>query len=148
MKNTNNQEKEQTTENPSRITVPFVKHLSHKINHTLGKFKVKTVFNNLRKNNVFFNKLKDKEKPENRTHVVHKIPCNNCDKVYVGQTKRYLRQRISEHKNNYKKPPKKHTALTQHMLDENHKFNFTGVKIVANEKNYKKRMVKEIIHIV
>ena len=48
----------------------------------------------MRKNNKLFNKMKDNDKIKNRTHVVYKIYCENCEKVCVGKTKRNLRRRI------------------------------------------------------
>jgi len=32
---------------------------------------------------------------------VYKISCKNCDAIYVGQTKRKLNIRISEHQNQF-----------------------------------------------
>ena len=34
---------------------------------------------------------------------LYNISCKDCDKVYVGQDKSYLKTRIHEHKTNYKK---------------------------------------------
>jgi len=38
-------------------------------------------------------RINDEEKPE----VVYKIPCKNCERVYVGETGRPLGVRIKEH---------------------------------------------------
>jgi len=37
--------------------------------------------------------ISDEEKPE----VVYKIPCKNCEQVYVGETGRPLGARVKEH---------------------------------------------------
>jgi len=34
------------------------------------------------------------------TDIVYKIDCIDCEKVYIGQTKRHLETRIKEHRNN------------------------------------------------
>ena len=39
-------------------------------------------------------RINDEEKPE----VVYKIPCKNCERVYVGETGRPLGVRIKEHR--------------------------------------------------
>ena len=39
-------------------------------------------------------KISDEEKPE----VVYKIPCKNCERVYVGETGRPLGTRVKEHR--------------------------------------------------
>jgi len=45
-------------------------------------------------------KGKDRFDAQQETEVVYKINCNDCDKVYIGQTKRHLAMRINKHKNN------------------------------------------------
>ena len=40
---------------------------------------------------------KDKTKSEDLTGIVYRIPCEGCNKVYVGETKRTVGERIKEH---------------------------------------------------
>ena len=40
---------------------------------------------------------KDRTKVEDQTGVVYCIPCGCCDKVYAGETKRSVGERIKEH---------------------------------------------------
>ena len=55
--------------------------------------------------------VQTKENPETRTdegededtrgkaeRIVYKVPCGECDAVYVGETKRTLKVRLSEHR--------------------------------------------------
>ena len=46
-----------------------------------------------------------------------------------------------------KKHPKYHTALTKHELDNFHLFNYKKICILANEKNYQKKITKEMLFI-
>ena len=39
-------------------------------------------------------RISDEQKPE----VVYKIPCKNCERVYVGETRRPLGARVKEHR--------------------------------------------------
>ena len=39
-------------------------------------------------------RISDEEKPE----LVYKIPCKNCERVYVGETGRPLAARVKEHR--------------------------------------------------
>ena len=82
-----------------------------------------------------------------KSNLVYKISCKDCDKVYIGQTKIYLKTRVKEHKDNYTKHPREYTALTKHKIDNSHRFDFDNVKILATEKNLKKRITKEILFI-
>jgi len=35
--------------------------------------------------------------PEEKSCLVYQVPCHNCEFIYIGQTKRDLKRRISEH---------------------------------------------------
>ena len=39
-----------------------------------------------------------KKKQENTNSMVYKVPCGGCYKVYIGETYRGLKKRLSEHK--------------------------------------------------
>jgi len=41
--------------------------------------------------------LKDKVSKEDTAECVYKIPCKNCQKVYIGETGRSFRVRMKEH---------------------------------------------------
>ena len=73
---------------------------------------------------------------------------NNCKAVYIGRTKRFIKSRINEYKNNIRKCPTKQNALTKHTIEKDHIFDFDGTKIVAMECKYKKRLLLEMFHIV
>lgn len=45
-----------------------------------------------------FTKLKTSTPKELKGGIVYRIPYSDYDKVYIGQTKRYFKTRISEHK--------------------------------------------------
>jgi len=53
-----------------------------------------------RENWTMLKRGKDRLNDHQVTEVVYKINCNDCDKVYIGQTKRHLVTRIKEHRNN------------------------------------------------
>ncbi|KAL6268036.1 hypothetical protein P5V15_001118 [Pogonomyrmex californicus] len=41
---------------------------------------------------------KDRNRVGSRKNAVYKIECENCEKCYVGQTKRQLKTRLNEHR--------------------------------------------------
>ncbi|WP_165349280.1 GIY-YIG nuclease family protein, partial [Enterobacter cloacae complex sp. 4DZ1-17B1] len=81
-----------------------------------------------------------------KSNIIYKINCSECTATYVGQTKRYLKKRIYEHTNNWKREIG-HIALTSHMLNTGHSFKFAEVEILETEPHWKKRNIKEMIHI-
>jgi len=81
------------------------------------------------------------------TEVVYKIDCNDCDKVYIGQTKRHLLTRIKEHRNNIKNQSGNFSVVTDHRLSFNHNFDWDNPNILHKEKNRKKREIAEMFFI-
>ncbi|KAJ9598842.1 hypothetical protein L9F63_026624, partial [Diploptera punctata] len=57
---------------------------------------------------------KDKIDTCKLTDVVYKIQCDDCEKSYVGQTKRFIRKRIDEHKNNISTPGAELSVISEH----------------------------------
>ena len=93
-----------------------------------------------------FSKLKDKLPLDEQTHVVYSLPCS-CSKIYIGQTSNSLKTRIQKHKSDIRLE-KNSTAFTQHIKLTNHTPQFSDVNILNIEKNYKKRLYLESLHIL
>ena len=54
------------------------------------------------------------------TGIIYQVPCHGCPFVYIGQTKRDLKSRLSEHKRaiKYQRPEK--SALCEHSITLDH----------------------------
>ena len=131
------------------ISIPYVEGLSEKISRILGNYNINTAFKNHKSLKMIFKSTKDRLKKKQLSNIVYSIPCkdNNCKAVYIGQTKRFLKNRINEHKNNIRECPTKQNALTKHTIEKDHFFDFDGTKILSMECNYKKRLLLEMCHI-
>jgi len=71
-----------------------------------------------------------------------------CEATYVGQTKRQLRIKLKEHKNNLKQDQSKYSVISEHnIIEYNHSFDWDNTKIIDRESNFDKRTVSEMIHI-
>jgi len=79
--------------------------------------------------------------------VVYQISCHGCDASYIGQTKRQLRTRIKEHVSDINKKSGFPSVITEHRLNFNHNFEWDKIKIIDNERSYKKRIISEMVHI-
>lgn len=86
-------------------------------------------------------KGKDRTNTLHVTNSVYALNCNNCDAIYIGQTKRHLYKRVDEHKKS------KTNQITVHSSLRNHTFNFLKPTILDREPNYNKRLISEAIHI-
>lgn len=81
-------------------------NIAYRTNNSLGK---------ILKNN------KDKTDQNNKSGV-YKLTCGSCPKIYIGQTGRNFKKRISEHKNSYIKN-KTDSTYACHLIEEKHLFN-------------------------
>ena len=77
--------------------------------------------------------------------MVYQLNCNNCQVTYVGESKRELKNRISDHKrytNN-----KENKVVSNHCNNKKHSINWEKTKILDIEDNYFKRQISEMLHI-
>jgi len=65
-----------------------------------------------------------------KSNVVYKTFCKNCEATYVGQTKRQLKTRLTEHKNNIKQDQSKHSVISEHIIKYNYSFDWDYIKIM------------------
>ena len=62
--------------------------------------------------------------------LVYQISCRDCNAVHVGQTGRSVRTRKREHVDAVKTFNIKKSALSQHVLNFDHRINWDNVKIL------------------
>lgn len=82
-----------------------------------------------------------------RCDVVYKLNCWECDTSYVGQTKRKLKTRIKNHKNDVDKNNGILSVVSEHRLEEEHDFEWNTVEILDVGPLYHKKLLSEMIHI-
>lgn len=90
---------------------------------------------------------KDHLKNENKNNAIYKIECTECDVSYVGQTKRMVKTRMKEHRNQINRNVENQSVITIHRNSTGHEFDWQNIKILDLEKSYSKRCVSEMIHI-
>lgn len=130
----------------------YIPELSETISKTVANFdsQIKIAPRPPYKLSTIFTKTKDKIPQNEKSGVVYKIPCADCDKIYIGETIQKLGTRVKQHQNSCKtiKDNNNLTALAKHHFDYQHSFDFTGVKILVNENNKNKLRVQEVNQIV
>ena len=86
--------------------------------------------------------FKDKIPLRFRAFVVYGVHCTNCDSFYVGKTKRHMATRYREHCN-----PKRPTAVTTHIMTENHDFSLDDMTILdtSNYRTDEELYIKETL---
>ena len=88
-----------TTGRNTQYTVhPLHQWLSEKIAKVCVPLGVKPVFRPKKTLKRELMQVKNKIPEQKQTGVVYEIPCKGCPEVYMGETKRTLKVRLSEHR--------------------------------------------------
>jgi len=133
------------SDNPNKkytMLVPFIGRVSYDIMRILNNA-IDVRFTVPLRLDTLIKKGKDRLKDSQITEVVYKLNCKDCDKVYIGQTKRHLGTRIKEHFNNIKSTSNC-SVVTNHRLAYNHEFEWDRPNILHKERNRKKREIAEM----
>ena len=146
--NNNNTQDNSKPDFKNTIVLKLIPIISDNIKHTIkSKCNINTVYRAPFKLNCIIKPNKDPLQKENNKNLIYKINCKDCDKAYVGQTKRFLKTRTKEHKDNIKLKESYHNVITKHILKHNHNFDFTNVQILHKETNFFKRSFAEMVYI-
>jgi hypothetical protein len=135
-----------------RCRFPNIPILSSKFKHLFEhENQIQLVLYSVRTTNSLFSSLKDIDPIWNRSELIYEIPCSNCSKIYIGQTKQKLMKRIQQHKYDCRyESTKSKTALSEHhfQYDPKHNFDFDNTKILDYESNFQKRNISEMTQIM
>jgi len=121
-------------EEPKGIAIlPYVKETTERISRVLSRYKVKTCVKPYKTLRDSLSKPKDPIEKQQQTGVVYSIPCNECDTVYIGETKRALRTRQKEHQAAVRLNQPEKSALANHALSSGHNINWLETSILAKD---------------
>jgi len=116
--------------------LPYVQGVSENIGRILKQEKVKVAYKPQQTIISLFPRPKERDDSERqKSGIVYKINCTQCNSVYYGQTERSLTTRIAEHKKavaSFNQSSK----VASHVHQFNHNMNFANVRVVGFESNY------------
>ena len=102
------------------ISIPYVLGVSEPIKRVLAQVVVGVALKPHCMLSSVFRKPKDRNVESEKSGLVYKIPCRDCDAVYIGETGRSLKIRKREHFDAGKRMVVKKSALCQHIVDFDH----------------------------
>ena len=79
---------------------------------------------------------KDRIPDDDKSSVVYKINCRDCDASYVGETGRAMEKRDFSA-----------SALAQHAWEHDHRIDWTSTCVLGVESHYRSRISREAIYI-
>jgi len=125
------------------VSLPYTPSLDSPCNHRLAKsFNTKLIFSypNTLKSNLVRNSVNQSR------GEVYKIPCRDCNKFYIGETGRNLKQRIKEHKTAIQSF-NTNNGLAVHSINSGHTIDFCNSSVLAQCSDTIKRRVIESAYI-
>ena len=79
------------------VSIPYDARHSSSLRKSLSRNNIGTVFHSTNTLRSIFTHTKTPTPAKLQKNVIYKIPCNDCDAYYIGQTRRPLLKRIKEH---------------------------------------------------
>ena len=124
------------------LTLPYISGLSETIRRILGPLDIRVAafcpHSTLRRQLV--------SPKDQRTGVVYQIPCSECPKVYVGQSGRTLKHRLSEHQRALQKGDVTASALAEHVWSTDHQVNLSKAEVIDSHPSVTTRCLLELAH--
>lgn len=126
--------------------ITYIGHPTKKIQKCFEKYKIRIGIKN---NKSIFDMIKNaqtEEIPILSKSGVYKLKCEECDKIYLGETGRMLKIRLNEHAKG-KDILTTNSLFARHFNETKHKFpNLTeNVEIIRLEDNiYKRKLIEEV----
>ena len=96
------------------LTLPYIGGLSEAVRRVLRPLDIKVAFRPLRTLHRQLVHPKDHVPRDQNAGVVYQIPCSGCPKVYIGQSGRTLKHRLSEHRRAIQNGDVAASALAEH----------------------------------
>ena len=140
-------DKEEKDDPRSRVTIPYIQGVSEAVTRILSDIDVQVYMKPFRTLRRILFHPKDRVPDDDKSNVVYKINCRDCDASYVGETKRALKTRVSEHRRAVEKMDFLGSALAQHAWEHDHHIDWTSTCILSVESHYRSRLAREAIHI-
>ena len=89
----------------------------------------------------------DKVDVMDRGGVVYRQKCGDCNKYYVGETSRKAKERKKEHEKDTRNINTR-SAISEHCHEMHHRPDFDSFEVIEMESNWRRRRIKEGIHIM
>ena len=144
--NHSNAQNKEDKEYVGYINLPYIAGTSEILRRIFQKHKFRCTFyssDTLRKT---LSNPKDKIEKGKQNNIVYKIPCADCNAVYIGESKRSFDQRSKEHVRAVTNGDVDKNEIADHSWKLDHKFDWENKIIIDREQNWRVRKIKETIH--
>ena len=129
------------------VPIPYVSGTSEALGRILGKAGFKVAMKPCRTLRQELVAPKDKIQTLDKAGVVYKIGCGDCEASYIGHTSKNLRDRVKQHKTATDQGKTLDSGVAEHAWSKHHEIDWDNVKVLDQESNEKRRLIKESLFI-
>ena len=104
----------------SCVTIPYIQGVLEAVTRILSDINVQVHMKPFRTLRRILSHPKDRIPDDDKSSIVYKINCRDCDASYVGETGRALKTRMSEYRMAVEKMDFSASALAQHAWEHDH----------------------------
>ena len=128
------------------MVLPYIQGLSESVRCILVPLEVRVCFRPLQTIKQIVTRPKDPIPALQKSGVVYRIHCASCSVSYIGQTGRWLCQRVEEHKRAVKMADFNSSALAEHAWTTGHQVDWNAA-VLSNPCDAITRSIQEAIRI-
>lgn len=121
-------------ENSKFISIPYEPRLTNGLSRIFKDIGITVVHSSENKLQQILGNPKDKISINERSGI-YEISCKDCDKKYVGQTRRSIQTRFKEHMAHLKYGRTEKSSVAQHAFDNNHRIDISNLRLIRNITN-------------
>jgi len=131
----------------SFVALPYIKEITPGLSRIIKQASnVKIANTTVLTTRSVYSRVKDKTSLKFKSDVVYRIPCADCEKVYIGQTSRTVADRLTAHRSDCRLHPDR-CALAEHANTHHHNMEYASTRILATQPNITKRLFLEMAFI-
>ena len=117
--------------------VPYIQGIAEPIRRVLNNCGIKVALKPFQTLGHIFAKPKDRVPTDQKIHAVYSITCGDCEKVYLGQTKRQFCTRLKEYQRAVSNFNSLKSALAEHVCETSHNnIAWEDSKIITTNNRY------------
>ena len=128
------EQREFLTEDKTILILPQIRAADNGWHSNLKKSNIIPVFKNM---NTIKKVLSSNKKQNMSSPCIYKIPCNECNKIYIGETIDFDRRKL-QHRDSIRKADE-NSAIFQHMKNKNHGITVNNATKIAYYKDTERR---------
>jgi hypothetical protein len=130
------------------LHAPYVKGFSERLQAKIHPMNVGFVMKKAQTiQSIVCKGMKPKQNLKQKKDVVYMVQCETCDMKYIGETRKMLETRISQHQKDVQNRKDENSFFCHVKMNKGHRIDWDGTKILEEEDNTIRRKIKESIFI-